>query len=119
MTMGRSGSPSIKATPTSVPPPGLNSPPHRLPAPPLPLPAARGRGPVPPRAAQGSRRLGRFHPPLRAILRLRCLARQRRPVKHRAVGRSAMFEDRILVNLEVLAGHIVVIVAQADLAGSK
>src|SRR5277367_3113332 len=30
-----------------------------------------------------------------------------------------MFEDRILIDLEILAGHVVVIVPQADLAGRE
>jgi len=85
----------------------------------LELPAGDEARHVAARADQRYRRLGRLHPPLCAILGLRGLAGERRPVEYAAVAHAAMLEDRILVDLEVLAGHVVVVIAQADLARGK
>ena len=70
-------------------------------------------------ADQGNRRLGRFHPPSRAVLRHARVARERRPMEHRAVRGAAMLEDGVLLHLQVLVGRVVVVVLHRHLAGGK
>ena len=77
----------------------------------LELPAGDKTAMLAAAADQGNRRLGRFHPPFRAILGLRVSRVSAGQWNTGRLRGAAMLEDGVLVHLQVLVGHVVVVVA--------
>ncbi len=86
----------------------------------LELAAGDQAGMVAAAADQGDRRLGRFHPPSRAVLRhAACRACSAGQWNTGRFDGAAMLEDGVLLHLQVLVGRVVVVVLHRHLARGK